>query len=78
MIDLTNVSHFPLLPLNNIPESLRAWAGRIERGEQSCVRCIIVMETESAKVNYSCLGEKPFTVPFALGLLDYAKHRILE
>lgn len=73
-----NVIHFTRLPLNDVPASLIALAGRAQRGETTMVRAVLIWETEGQTVDYSCLGIEPFTRPHALGMCTIAQDLMIR
>lgn len=70
------VSVFPLYKLHDVPEALRQVANKLEHGELSSVRCVLVMEREDGSIDYACFGEEPFTRAHAVGLCFAAAQEV--
>ena len=69
---------FPLLKLTDVAESLEALSGRVRRGEESMLRAVVVWEESCGSINYCCVGEEPFTNFMAVGMIEVAKHKIID
>jgi hypothetical protein len=79
------VTPLPIYNLHSIPEGLRQLAHRIESGEISAERCLVVLEPdgvgagevlESEGVSVQGFGAEPFTRAHAIGLLQAATWEI--
>jgi hypothetical protein len=68
------VTPLPIYNLHSIPEGLRQLAHRIESGEISAERCLVVLESEGVSVQG--FGAEPFTRAHAIGLLQAATWEI--
>jgi len=71
------VSAFPLYKLHDIPDALRQVANKLEHGELSATRCVLVMETAEGTIDYACFGEEPYTRAHAVGLCIAAAQTVL-
>jgi hypothetical protein len=65
---MANVEAFPLYQMNDIPNALRQLANKIEAGDRSAIRCVVVIETEDFETDYKAFGAEPFTPQHAAGL----------
>ena len=73
-----SVVALPIYKLNNIPESLRAMANRIECGEIRAERIVVAIESDQGGCSYSAFGAEPFSRAYAVGIMQGAMMEILR
>lgn len=63
-----SVSKFPNYKLPDIPACLRSLADKLESGEESGVRSVVILERADGGVTYKAFGAEPFSQAHAIGL----------
>lgn len=76
-----NVRAFTHYQINNVPNALRMLAAKIEAGDESAQRAVVVLESEqlhddSTNVTYKAFGAD-LTPHHAAGMLELAKLLVL-
>ena len=62
------ITKFPLYKLPDVPACLRSLADKLESGEDSAVRTVVILEQLDGGVTYKAFGAEPFTQAHAIGL----------
>ena len=71
-----NIKRLPVYKLTDIPACLRMLADKIEAGEDSAARVVVIIEDDEGVPDCRVFGEEPFTIAHAIGLCFVAASNI--
>jgi hypothetical protein len=72
-----SVTAIPVYQVSDVVAAVRQVANRIESGELSAERCVVILETAEGGVDYKAFG-KDFTRAHAVGLCFCAAQEIMR